>query len=535
MTSHKFEAESLIRFAKKVSFPAILAIPLIGGAVAASWSTAETAQAEVEPAGAPAPAATPLAASGTPMETSADAEGGAASEVPGPTSLAPATEDSSARDSLPGESDAETASGAAPALLQQAALTPADEAAEEIQAVEEVEPEPATIVREITVAPGDTLMNLLIKAGAERVQAHQAVTAMEPVYSPRRLMPGQELKIAFADSGAAEPGALLSISFSPSRERDIEISRSSDSDEFFAESIDRPVARQLAYAEGSISSSLSVAASDKRVPNPVLVEAIRAYSYDVDFQREIQKGDSFEFLYEIFVDEEGALVRTGDLLYAAMTLSGSRTELFYYERADGSADFYTADGSSVRRSLMRTPIDGARLSSGFGMRKHPILGYSKMHRGTDFAAPRGTPIYAAGNGVVEFAGRKGGYGKYVRIRHGGSYMTAYAHMKGFAKGIKKGARVKQGQVIGYVGTTGRSTGPHLHYEVMVDGKQVNPLKVAMPRGEKLKKAELADFASTRSEIERQIALAQGGVMMVQRACEPQGEMVEQGSAVDRDC
>ncbi len=533
MTSRKFEAESLIRFAKKVSFPAILAIPLIGGAVAASWSTAETAQAEVEPA----QLATPLAASESrvetpvevPVETSADATQGAAPEVPGPTSMAPAAAAPTTMESASGEPEA------APALLQQAALTPADEAAEEVQVAEEVEPEPATIVREFTVAPGDTLMNLLIKAGAERVQAHQAVTAMEPVYSARRLMPGQEIEVAFADSGAAEPGALLSISFSPSRERDIEISRSSADDEFFAESIDRPVARQLAYAEGSISSSLSVAASEKRVPNPVLVEAIRAYSYDVDFQREIQKGDSFEFLYEIFVDEEGALVRTGDLLYAAMTLSGSRTELYYYERADGSADFFTADGSSVRRSLMRTPIDGARLSSGFGMRKHPILGYSRMHRGTDFAAPRGTPIYAAGNGVVEYAGRKGGYGKYVRIRHGGSYRTAYAHMKGFAKGIKKGARVKQGQVIGYVGTTGRSTGPHLHYEVHLDGKQVNPLKVAMPRGEKLKKSELADFAERRSEIERQIALAQGGVMMVQRACEPQSEMVEQGSAVDRDC
>ena len=518
VTTRRFEAESLVRFAKKVSFPAILAIPLIGGAVAASWSSAETARAEVEPAGQaaplvitapeatdPAPAAKPTA----PMETSAD-------------------------------------SPAVPALVQQATLTPADPAATaedddgagvEAEAEDTIEEEePSTIVREFTVAPGDTLMNLLIKAGAERVQAHQAVTAMEPVYSARRLMPGQEIKVAFADTGAEAPGALLSISFRPNRERDIEISRSSETDDFFAESIDRPVARQLAYAEGSISSSLSVAATDKSVPNTVLVEAIRAFSYDVDFQREIQKGDSFEFLYEIFVDEAGALVRTGDLLFAAMTLSGSRTELYYYERADGSADFFTPEGASVRRSLMRTPIDGARLSSHFGMRKHPILGYSRMHRGTDFAAPSGTPIYAAGNGVVEYAGRKGGYGKYVRIRHGGSYKTAYAHMKGFAKGIKKGARVKQGQVIGYVGTTGRSTGPHLHYEVHVDGKQVNPLKVALPRGEKLKPAELAEFAERRSEVERQLALAQGGVLMVQQACaDERPEVVEQGSAMGDDC
>ncbi|HEY9536545.1 MAG TPA: M23 family metallopeptidase [Kiloniellaceae bacterium] len=417
--------------------------------------------------------------------------------------------------------------------LQEAALPPAEEAVAE----ETAEPEPPTIVRAITVEPGDTLMQLLVSAGADRTQAHQAVTAMEPVYSARHLRPGQELAVAFADLGNDAPGPLLFISFRPNRERDIEISRSTGEEDFFAESIDRPVARQLAYAEGTIDSNLSVAATDRNVPHPVLAEAIGAFSYDVDFQREIQKGDAFEFLYEIFVDEEGAVVRTGDLLFAAMTLSGSRTEIYYYERADGSADFYTAEGASVRRSLMRTPIDGARLSSGFGMRKHPILGYSRMHKGTDFAAPSGTPIYAAGNGVVDYAGRNGGYGKYVRLRHGSTYQTAYAHMKSIAKGIAKGARVKQGQIIGYVGTTGRSTGPHLHYEVHVNGKQVNPLKVTLPRGEKLKDGELAHFAAHRSEVERQLAMAQGGLLMVQRACAPQseqGEQIEQGSTPGGD-
>src|SRR5690606_22861564 len=162
--------------------------------------------------------------------------------------------------------------------------------------------------------------------------------------------------------------------------------------------------------------------------------------------------------------------------------------------------------------------------------------YSRMHQGTDFAAPSGTPIYAAGNGVVEMAGRKGGYGNYVRIRHGSAYQTAYAHMKSFATGPKKGAPVKQGQVIGYVGTTGRSTGPHLHYEVHLNGKQVNPLKVTLPRGEKLKESEMADFATRRADVERQLAMAQGGVLMVQRACGPEGSPVEQGSAADsNDC
>lgn len=519
MTSRRFDTESLLRFAKNVSFPAILAIPLLGGVLAVSWSTAETAEAVAEPAAA-APAIPALSG-----DSAADVAGQRPQPAPEP---APAAKPEVTGEApAPLETPLETAATEVPGLLQEAALPAAEEEVAE-------EPEPTTVVRAVTVARGDTLMGLLVDAGADRVQAHEAVTAMEPVFSARRLMPGQELTIAFADLGDDTPGDLLSISFSPNRERDIEISRSTGEEEFFAESVDRPVARQLAYAEGLIDSNLSVAATDRNVPHPVLAEAIRAFSYDVDFQREIQKGDGFEFLYEIYVDEQGVLVRTGELLFAAMTLSGSRTELFYYERANGDADYFTAEGKSVRRSLMRTPIDGARLSSGFGMRKHPILGYSKMHRGTDFAAPSGTPIYAAGNGVVEFAGRHGGYGKYVRIRHGGTYKTAYAHMKGFAKGVTKGARVKQGQIIGYVGTTGRSTGPHLHYEVMVSGKQVNPLKVTLPRGEQLKESEMADFGARRAEITRQLALAQGGVLMVEKACDETAP-VEQGSALGPDC
>jgi murein DD-endopeptidase MepM/ murein hydrolase activator NlpD len=531
VTNRKIDIESLLRFGKKVSFPAILAVPLIGGALAVSWSAAETAEAVVD---TPAAAAVTPAAGPDSSPAARPAPGLAPPLAPG---HAGAVEDEAAGDDL-----APTDSSAVMRLfgLQEAALPPAEaapQASDPVEpAVEEaVEAEPATVVREVTVAPGDTLMQLLVDAGAEPTQAHQAITAMEPVFSPRRLMPGQELTVAFADTGSETPGPLLSINFRPSRERDIEVSRSAHDEDFFAESIDRPIARQLGYAQGTIDSNLSVAATERNVPHPVLAEAIGAFSYDVDFQREIQKGDSFEFLYEIFVDEEGAVVRTGELLFAAMTLSGSRTELYYYERADGSADFYTPEGASVRRSLMRTPIDGARLSSGFGMRKHPILGYSKMHQGTDFAAPSGTPIYAAGNGVVDVAGRNGGYGKYVRLRHGSTYQTAYAHMKGFAKGIAKGARVKQGQIIGYVGTTGRSTGPHLHYEVHVNGKQVNPLKVTLPRGEKLKASEMADFAARRGEVERQLAMAQGGVLMVQRACAPQGAPVEQGSGNDNDC
>ena len=190
------------------------------------------------------------------------------------------------------------------------------------------------------------------------------------------------------------------------------------------------------------------------------------------------------------------------MLFAALTLSGQRRELTRFTPSSGKTDYFDQKGRSVRKTLMRTPIDGARLSSGFGMRRHPILGYSRMHRGVDFAAPKGTPIYAAGDGVVERAGRNGGYGKYIRLRHNGSYKTAYAHLSGYAKGVKRGRRVRQGQIIGYVGSTGQSTGPHLHYEVMVNGKQVNPRKIKLPSGEKLKGADLEAFLAIRGETQR---------------------------------
>ena len=213
------------------------------------------------------------------------------------------------------------------------------------------------------------------------------------------------------------------------------------------------------------------------------------------------------------------MAMAGDIVYAAMTLSGKRMELYRFTPKSGNTDYLDPKGDSVRKTLMRTPIDGARLSSGYGMRKHPILGYTKMHRGVDFAAPRGTPIYAAGDGTVEVAGRKGAYGKYVRIRHNSTYKTAYAHMSRYGKGIKKGKRVKQGQIIGYVGSTGRSTGPHLHYEILVNGRQINPRRVKLPSGEKLKGQDLEAFAQARAEIDAVRAeIFRAEALMVEAGC-----------------
>ncbi|HYE49076.1 MAG TPA: M23 family metallopeptidase, partial [Azospirillaceae bacterium] len=282
---------------------------------------------------------------------------------------------------------------------------------------------------------------------------------------------------------------------------------------------EKPLERRLVAARGTISSSLFEAGSDAGVPYPVLAALMRTYSHDVDFQRELQPGDEFEILYERFVTEDGEFARDGEIHYASLKLSGKRLPLYRHEDADGSVDYFNAKGESIRKALLKTPVDGFRLSSGFGMRRHPVLGYSKMHKGADFAAPAGTPIYAAGNGVVEEAGPKGSYGNYVRIRHNGEISTAYAHMSRFGKSIRRGVRVSQGDVIGYVGSTGRSTGAHLHYEVLKGSKQVNPVSVTMPAGRTLAGRDLKEFQARMAKLDREFEQALSGIAMAS-ASEP---------------
>jgi murein DD-endopeptidase MepM/ murein hydrolase activator NlpD len=266
-------------------------------------------------------------------------------------------------------------------------------------------------------------------------------------------------------------------------------------------------------ARGTIHTSLFEAASEAGVPPATLAEVIHAFSYDIDFQREIQPGDSFEVLFEHLYDENGKPVGTGDILYADLMLSGTTLRLYRYAPPGESPAFYNAKGESVRKALLRTPVDGARISSRFGLRHHPILGYTTMHRGVDFAVPKGTPIMAAGNGVVETEGRAGSYGNLVVLRHRNGYETAYAHMSRFARGIKRGTYVRQGEVIGYVGATGRATGPHLHYEVRIGGKAVNPLNVKMPSHERLTGRTLVAFlAATRSIDHELLALRRDAIL-----------------------
>ena len=253
-----------------------------------------------------------------------------------------------------------------------------------------------------------------------------------------------------------------------------------------------------------ITNNLYSSAVSSGVEPNIIVEFARIFGFEVDFQRDIRKGDWFEILYEKFEDDNNKVRDTGKIIYASMFVNGEEINLYNFNYKN-EEDYYDIKGKSITKSLMKTPINGARLSSSFGMRKHPILGYNKMHRGTDFAAPSGTPIMASGSGTVTRARWCGGGGNCVKIKHNSTYETIYAHMKAFAKGIKEGRKVKQGQIIGYVGSTGLSTGPHLHYEVLVNGKKVNSQKLKLPSGKTLKGNERKQFELDRIKIDLKLA------------------------------
>ncbi len=357
----------------------------------------------------------------------------------------------------------------------------------------------------VHVQRGDTLFALLAEAGIERAEAHEAISALRDVFAPNDLMPGQEITFSLnADdsAGAEQPSLqLVGLTLQPSVERDVRLQRDVDGG-FTVETLERPLSLQLARAASGIDSSLFAAGQDSNVPPAILNEAIRALSYDVDFQRDIHAGDDFEIVYQRYEDDQGNFARIGDLLFVRLTLGSREVALYRFDRPEGPPDYFTPEGESVRKALLRTPIDGARISSTFGMRKHPILGYSKMHKGIDFAAPQGTPVFAAGDGKIVRIGRNGSYGNFILIRHNNKYATAYAHVSRFARGLRAGSSVRQGQVIAYVGSTGRSTGPHLHYEVLVAGEQINPQSAVVPAGQQLAGRDLKAFQAMKTEIDR---------------------------------
>jgi len=363
----------------------------------------------------------------------------------------------------------------------------------------------AVLAKEIVVKRGDTLLDLLVREGLPREQAHSVVGALTPVFNPRRLRHEQALTLTYETPNPdVESLEFKSLNIKLDPEHEVQVDRCGVNG-FTANEIVNEFETLTQRAEFEINSSLYVAADQNGVPFDMLIPIINVYAYDVDFQRDIRSGDHFEIMYETKVDADGAVVCSGTTAYAALTTQGRRLTLYHYRDSDGAVDYFDDQGRSLKKNLMITPVDGARISSGYGKRRHPILGYSRMHKGLDFAAPRGTPIKASGDGVVEFAAYGRSYGNNVRLRHANNYKTKYAHMKRFARGIRPGVRVKQGQIIGYVGTTGMSTGPHLHYEVLYQGKSINPSRIKSKPGRILKGSELELFMEAKAKLDVQFA------------------------------
>jgi murein DD-endopeptidase MepM/ murein hydrolase activator NlpD len=357
----------------------------------------------------------------------------------------------------------------------------------------------------VETQPGDTPLKLLTRMGVSPEDARAATRTMSAVWDPRDLRPGQKVTLSILD------GHLNSFRLALGPAREIAAARD-DAGNFVAEDQARPINAVRTFGAGKIVNSLSRAAADVGIPVAVVAEMIRAFSYDVDFQREVRTGDTFAMLYDHVHDEAGKPTSVGHLLYAEMVLSGKVLRLYRFTMPNGEVGFYNALGENIRKPLLRTPVDGASITSGFGMRFHPILGFSRMHQGVDFGVPSGTPIYAAGDGTVTKAGPAGGYGNYIEIQHNQQYATAYAHLSAFAAGLHDGQRVRQGEVIGYVGMTGLATGPHLHYEVHYQNAPIDPLSVKMPAMTKLAGADLKAFQAGRRAIDGQLARARPGLV-----------------------
>lgn len=367
--------------------------------------------------------------------------------------------------------------------------------------------------KKLAVGRGDTLMDLLVRNDVPRSDAYNAIQALSKVYNPRDLNPGHAITVFFHKDPAVADPKFSGLQIEKDKISTVMVNLAQDGS-YKVDEQEKPVYRSMKAAGGQIDNSLYVSAKNSGVPDAVILDLIKMYSWNVDFQRDIQPGDKFEVMYEEFATDGGdVLAGRNTIMYAKLTLGGREMPFYLYSSPSGDTDYFDNKGQSAKKSLMKTPIDGARLSSGFGMRRHPILGYGKMHKGIDFAAPRGTPIYAAGDGTIDKIGIVNGYGKYIRIRHRKDLQTAYAHMNGFRAGLSNGSRVKQGQIIGYVGTTGRSTGPHLHYEILVSGKHVNPASLRLPTGKMLEGKDLGRFKDMVAERNQQFDQLMNGMVI----------------------
>ena len=360
--------------------------------------------------------------------------------------------------------------------------------------VENLEPKYKKVKHKIK--NGETFDKILENYSIEKSEIYKIKNSLKKKVNLNKLNTKQVIQFSLDKTN----NKIDEFTFQISNTKKIFLKRSFEKDKFSEEILSIQLDKKIIYKENIIMQSLYKAASDQNIPINTIVEFAGIYGFQVDFQRDIRKKDKFQIMYEVFLNEKKEIIETGEILFANLKLSGQENSLYYFDYK-GSEGHYDKGGKSVKKALMKTPINGARLSSSFGMRKHPIDGYNKMHKGTDFAAPMGTPIMASGDGVVKKAGWCGGGGNCVKIKHNSTYQTIYAHMSKFARGIKSGVRVKQGQTIGYVGSTGKSTGPHLHYEVIVNGKKVNSQKLKLPSGKILKGKERKLFETNKIKLD----------------------------------
>ena len=345
---------------------------------------------------------------------------------------------------------------------------------------------------DIIVSKGDTFLSILKQFNLSDEEIFKIINEIKIFYNLKKLKINDKI-IFYKDTDEKIKKIEISLGIDSALFINIEDTIYAEKKEFEK----KPY--QLSY-EFRITESLYADGLKNDLPPDILIKLIKLFSFDLDFQRDIIEDTLVSVSYEFNQIKENNKVEYKDINYALISIGGNKLEYFKFLTEDGYIDYFNREGKNVKKSILKTPLDGARLSSSFGMRKHPISGYNKMHKGVDFAAPKGTPIYAGGNGIIEYAGNNGGYGKYIRIRHNNEYKTAYAHLSSFKKGISKGVRVNQGEVIGYVGNTGNSTGPHLHYEILYQNKQINPLKLKLPSGKILKGDELERFKKEYKKI-----------------------------------
>ena len=351
----------------------------------------------------------------------------------------------------------------------------------------------------IKVKSGDTLEKILKKSGFQNKEITEVIKETKKIFNPKNLIIGKEITIKYEDK---DKKYINSIFIPLEFNKNFYLEKIDE--KFIAEITSKKTQKRLVKKNGFITDSLYLSGLRAGIDKKAINEMIAIFSFSVDFQRDILRNDNFEIFYEEeFIKYDKSNKNLGKILYASLELQSlGSLKLFRFDSDNGKIEYFDENGKSAKKLLMKTPVDGARLSSGFGMRKHPILGYNVKHRGVDFAAPKGTPIYAAGDGIIEKKGWNGAYGKYIRIRHANNFKTAYAHLSKFNK--TPGGRVKQRQIIGYVGSTGRSTGPHLHFEILKNNIRINPQKLKLPSGRKLKGEELQRFIETKDTIYRKI-------------------------------